>query len=86
MPKYLEAITNGADRQGTCPQKKGASPNALGFRHAYRAWLDELGTPITVQQRAMRHGDIRVTMNYGEAIDEGLREASAKVAGQAIPQ
>jgi len=35
------------------------------FRHSYRAWLDELWTPITVQQRAMRHADIRVTMNYG---------------------
>jgi len=56
------------------------------FRHSYRAWLDELGTPITVQQRAMRHGDIRVTMNYGDAIGEGLREASAKVAARAIPQ
>jgi len=56
------------------------------FRHSYRAWLDELGTPITVQQRAMRHGDIRVTMNYGDAIGEGLREALAKVAARAIPQ
>jgi len=56
------------------------------FRHSYRAWLDELGTPITVQQRAMRHGDIRVTMSYGDALGEGLREASAKVAAKAIPQ
>ncbi|HKD14512.1 MAG TPA: hypothetical protein VKE71_08165 [Candidatus Angelobacter sp.] len=45
------------------------------FRHTYRAWLDELDTPITVQQRAIRHGDIRVTMNYGDAIGEGLLEA-----------
>jgi integrase len=55
------------------------------FRHSCRAWLDELGTPITVQQRAMRHGDIRVTMNYGDALGEGLREASARVAAKAIP-
>jgi hypothetical protein len=41
---------------------------------------------ITVQQRAMRHGDIRVTMNYGDASGEGLQEASAKVAARAIPQ
>lgn len=60
------------------------SPHSL--RHSYRAWLDELGTPITVQQRAMRHGDIRVTMNYGDAVGEGLREASAKVAAVVIPQ
>ena len=56
------------------------------FRHSYRAWLDELGTSISVQQRAMRHGDIRVTMNYGDAVGDGLREASAKVAARAIPQ
>jgi len=31
-----------------------ASPHS--FRNSYRAWLDELGTPIGVQQRAMRHG------------------------------
>jgi len=34
----------------------------------------------------MRHGDIRVTMSYGDAVGEGLREASAKVAARAIPQ
>jgi integrase len=56
------------------------------FRHSYRAWLDELGTPVTVQQRAMRHGDIRVTMSFGDAVGEGLREASAKVAAKDIPQ
>lgn len=56
------------------------------FRHSYRAWLDELGTPITVQQRAMRHGDIRVTMSYGETVGDALREASTKVAARVIPQ
>jgi integrase len=44
------------------------------FRHSYRAWLDELGTPISVQQRAMRHGDIRVTMNvYGDLVNDALK-------------
>ena len=56
------------------------------FRHSYRAWLDQLGTPLSVQQRAMRHGDIRVTMSYGDAVGEGLREATSKVAARAIPQ
>jgi len=60
------------------------SPHSL--RHSYRAWLDELGTPITVQQRAMRHGDIRVTMSCGETVGDALREATAKVAAKAIPQ
>lgn len=54
------------------------------FWHSYRAWLGELGTPIIVQQRVMRHPDIRVTMNRGGG--KGLREASARVGARAIPQ
>ena len=42
----------------------------VGENDSYRAWLDELGPPITVQQRAMRHGDIRVTMKYGDAVED----------------
>ena len=54
------------------------------FRHSYRAWLDELGTPISVQQR---HGDIRVTMNvYGDPVNDALKEASSKIARRAISQ
>jgi len=61
--------------------------SAHSFRHTYRAWLDELGTPISVQQRAMRHGDIRVTMNvYGDPVNDALRDASSKVAERAISQ
>jgi integrase len=57
------------------------------FRHSYRAWRDELGTPISVQQRAMRHGDIRVTMNvYGDPVSDALRDASSKIAKRAISQ
>ena len=29
------------------------------FRHTYRSWLDAVGTPIAVQQKLMRHSDIR---------------------------
>jgi integrase len=55
------------------------------FRHSYRSWLDELGTPISVQQRAMRHGDIRVTMNvYGELVGDELRKANSKVVDRLI--
>jgi integrase len=57
------------------------------FRHSYRAWLDELGTPISVQQRAMRHRDIRVTMNvYGDPVSDALSDASSKIAKRAISQ
>ena len=38
------------------------------FRHTHRSWLDAVGTPVGVQQRLMRHTDIRTTMNvYGTA-------------------
>lgn len=33
------------------------------FRHTHRSWLDAVGTPIAVQQKMMRHTDIRTTMN-----------------------
>src|ERR1035438_4255093 len=53
--------------------------SAHSFRHSYRAWLDELGTPISVQQRAMRHGDIRAAMNvYGDPVNDALKDANSK--------
>jgi hypothetical protein len=33
------------------------------FRHTYRTLLDDLGTPVGVQQKLMRYSDIRTTMN-----------------------
>jgi len=42
------------------------------FRHTHRSWLDAVGTPVGVQQRLMRHTDIRTTMNvYGTAATAG---------------
>ena len=53
------------------------------FRHTYRMWIDSVGTPIGVQQKLMRHSDIRTTMNiYGDAMSEDKRVCigvSAKV-------
>jgi integrase len=45
------------------------------LRHTYRSWLDAVGTPIAVQQKLMRHADIRTTMNiYGDVVtDEWCR-------------
>jgi integrase len=55
------------------------------FRHTYRTWLDSVGTPIGVQQKLMRHSDIRTTMNiYGDAATRDMREASGKVAMLAL--
>src|ERR1700688_901018 len=44
------------------------------MRHSYRAWLDAVGTPIAVQQKLMRHTDIRTTMNtYGDVVTDEMR-------------
>lgn len=55
------------------------------LRHTFRSWLDATGTPISVQQRAMRHSSIKVTMDhYGDIITDELTQAADKVAGLAL--
>jgi integrase len=55
------------------------------FRHTYRSWLDTVGTTPTVQQKLMRHSDIRTTMNlYGDVITFAEQRAEAKIAGLAL--
>jgi integrase len=67
--------------------KKAAVKAGIGhlsshtFRHTHRSWLDAVGTPIGVQQKLMRHADIRTTMNtYGTAASAEMAVASGKVA------
>jgi integrase len=55
------------------------------FRHSYRMWIDAIGTPIGVQQKLMRHTDIRTTMNiYGDAESADMREANSKIVEMAF--
>lgn len=55
------------------------------MRHTHRSWLDAVGTPIAVQQKLMRHADIRTTMNtYGDVVTDEMAVASGKVAGLAL--
>lgn len=55
------------------------------FRHTHRSWLDAVGTPVGVQQRLMRHTDIRTTMNvYGMADLQEMREAHGKIVRLAL--
>jgi len=55
------------------------------LRHTYRSWLDAVGTPIAVQQKLMRHADIRTTMNvYGDVVTNEMREAHSKVVRMAL--
>ncbi len=56
------------------------------LRHTYRSWLDSVGTPVGVQQKLMRHSDIRTTMNiYGDAVSQDMVNAQAKVIRLAMP-
>ncbi|MFL6303188.1 MAG: tyrosine-type recombinase/integrase [Candidatus Sulfotelmatobacter sp.] len=55
------------------------------LRHTYRSWLDAAGTQITVQQRLMRHADIRTTLNiYGDVVTDEMSQAHSKVVGFAL--
>jgi integrase len=55
------------------------------FRHSYRMWIDAVGTPIGVQQKLMRHADIRTTMNiYGDAASADMRQAHSKIVQMAL--
>jgi integrase len=54
------------------------------MRHTYRSWLDAVGTTIAVQQKMMRHTDIRTTMKYGDVVTNEMAQASGKVAALAL--
>jgi len=55
------------------------------FRHTYRSWLDDIGAPVGVQQKLMRHAQISTTMNvYGNALMDAKREANSKVVRRAL--
>jgi integrase len=55
------------------------------LRHSYRSWLDAAGTPVAVQQKLMRHSDIRTTLNiYGDVVTDEMAQANSKVAKMAL--
>ena len=50
------------------------------FRHTYRAWLDESGAPVGVQQKLMRHAHVSTTMDqYGNALALAKRKANRPI-------
>lgn len=66
---------------------KEAGIGGLGthsLRHTYRSWLDSVGTPVGVQQKLMRHTDVRTTMRYGDAFTSDMAEAHGKVVSLAL--
>jgi integrase len=55
------------------------------MRHTYRSWLDAVGMSIAVQQKLMRHADIRTTMNvYGDVVTDEMEQAHSKVLRMAL--
>jgi integrase len=67
---------------------KRAGIETLGthsMRHTFRTWLDSVGTSVGVQQKLMRHADVRTTMNiYGDATTPDMQAAHGKVTRLAI--
>src|SRR5580700_6819153 len=64
--------------------------SAIGWhslRHSYRAWLDDTGVPLGVQQKLMRHANISTTMNvYGGAFMDAKRRANTSVVQRVLSQ
>jgi len=73
------------DRAYAASQSRIASA-AASFRHTYRTLIDDIDTPLGVQQRLMRHADIKTTMNtYGSAFEKTKRRANSRVADLVLP-
>ena len=71
----------GANLNGPRPSLVSSISAPIAFRHTYRSWLDAVGTAIAVQQKMMRHSDIRTTVNiYGDVVTDEMTTAGGKVA------
>jgi len=78
-PHVLRVFHKAADKAGI------GKLSTHTLRHSYRSWLDAVGTPIAVQQKLMRHTDIRTTMNlYGDVVTDEMAQAHSKVVGLAL--
>ena len=49
------------------------------FRHKYTTLLRQVGTPLDVQQKLLRHADIRTTIGYCEVPMDKKRSANTQV-------
>ncbi len=79
LPWSYTAVLRELGRSGASSGIGHVSSHA--FRHTYRSWLDAVGTKATVQQKMMRHSDIRTTMNiYGDVVTDEMATAGNKVA------
>jgi integrase len=88
-PAQLGRLPWSYDQVWRVYQKAAKAAGIGGFgthslRHTFRSWLDSVGTPVGVQQKLMRHADVRTTMQYGDAYNADMAQAHGKVVGLAF--
>jgi integrase len=89
-PAHIGRLPWSADSLNDAYRKAGKATGVFNvsthtMRHTYRSWLDAVGTPIAVQQKLMRHADIRTTMNvYGDVVTDEMSKAHSRVVGLAL--
>jgi len=83
LPWSADAVNDAYKKAASTAKVAHVSTHSM--RHTYRSWLDAVGTPIAVQQKLMRHADIRTTMNvYGDVVTNEMAVACGKVARLAL--
>lgn len=83
LPWAADSLNRAYGKAGTASGVGHVSTHTM--RHTYRSWLDAVGTPIAVQQKLMRHADIRTTMNvYGDVVTDEMSKAHSKVVSLAL--
>ena len=85
MANQVNPISNVTIAGSSSRQKSFQIFGTHSKRNSYRSWLDAAGASIAVQQKLMRHGDIRTTLNiYGDVVTDEMVKAQCKVAGLAL--
>jgi integrase len=83
LPWSADSLNDAYEKAGKASGVGRVSTHAM--RHTYRSWLDAVGTPVAVQQKLMRHADIRTTMNvYGDVVTDEMTRAHSKVVALAL--
>jgi integrase len=86
QPYHASPIGQDYIRAAGRKAKLGKDIGWHSFRHAYRSFLDDVGAPVGVQQKLMRHAQVSTTMNtYGNAQMQSKRTANTKVVEMVLP-
>jgi integrase len=71
LPVYCPWVWKVFQRAGT--QAGIGKLGTHSLLHSYRSWLDAVGTATAVQQKLMRHSDIRITLNvYSDVVTDEI--------------